>query len=381
LALADAGSDLVSILLDKSDGTFQAASGVAVGPYPLGVATGDFNGDGNLDLVTANDDAFSLSVSLGDGRGGFSSHVDYMAGLFPDSVVAVDLNLDGKLDLVSANTGADTISVLLGNGDGTFQPATTYTLPAADDPIVVVAGDFNHDGKPDIAALNTYSNTVSILLGNGDGTLQTNVDYPAGSYPFGLVVGDFNGDGALDLAVTNSDCDVPASNCPGTVSLLFGNGDGTFQPPVGGYLVGLYPSYLAAANLNGDGGADLAVPNASSGTVSILLNLPVIGIFPNALNFGTEKVGVKSSALNVTIGNPSGTPISISKPKMTGANAADFAETTTCPLAPSTLVAGASCSISVTFTPKSTGARSAMLSLKDSAPGSPQLIQLGGTGQ
>jgi hypothetical protein len=126
---------------------------------------------------------------------------------------------------------------------------------------------------------------------------------------------------------------------------------------------------------------DLAVPNASSGTVSVMLNLPVIGIFPNALNFGAEKVGVKSNPQTITIGNPSGTPIAISKPKIMGTNAADFAETTTCPLAPSTLVAGASCSISVTFTPKATGARSATLSLKDTVPGSPQLIPLGGTGQ
>ena len=70
-------------------------------------------------MVTANDSAFSLSVSLGDGRGGFSSHVDYIAGLFPDSVVAVDLNLDGKLDLVSANSGQDTVTVIdvLPNGN------------------------------------------------------------------------------------------------------------------------------------------------------------------------------------------------------------------------------------------------------------------------
>ena len=380
LALADAGSDLVSILLDKSDGTFQAASGLAVGPYPLGLASGDFNGDGNLDLVTANDSAFSLSVSLGDGKGGFSSHVDYFAGLFPDSVVAVDLNLDGKLDLVSANTGADTVSVLLGNGDGTFQTATTYAMPAADDPIVVVAGDFNHDGKPDIAALNTYSNTVSILLGNGDGTLQASVDYPAGNYPFGLVVGDFNGDGVLDLAVTNSNCDVPGSNCPGTASLLFGNGDGTFQAPVS-YPVGLFPSFLATADLNRDGGADLAVPNASSGTVSILLNLPVIGIFPNALSFGAERVGVKSNPQTVTIGNPSGTPITVKKPAISGADASDFAQTTTCPLSPTTLAPGASCSVVVTFTPKATGSRTATLKITDSVPGSPQLVSLQGTGQ
>jgi hypothetical protein len=329
-------------------------------------------------LVTANDDAFSLSVSLGDGKGGFSSHVDYMAGLFPDSVVAVDLNLDGKLDLVSANSGQDTVSVLLGNGDGTFQPAQSF--PAGNSVLQLVAGDFNGDGKPDLALANEGINTVSILIGNGDGTFQPSVDYPMGGYGFGLVVGDFNGDGVLDLAVTNNSCYAPGSNCPGTVSLLFGNGDGTFQPYVG-YPVGLFPADLAAADLNGDGGTDLAVPNASSGTVSVMLNLPVIGIFPNALNFGSEKVGTKSSPLTITVGNPSGTPIKVKKPAISGTDAGDFAQTTTCPLSPATLGPGSSCSVVVTFTPKTTGARNATLKITDSVPGSPQLIPLGGTGQ
>ena len=97
------------------------------------------------------------------------------------------------------------------------------------------------------------------------------------------------------------------------------------------------------------------MPDASSGTVPILLNLPVIGIFPNALNFGTEKVGVKSNPQTITIGNPSGTPITVKKPTISGADASDFAQTTTCPLSPATLAPGSSCSVVVTFTPKTTG--------------------------
>jgi hypothetical protein len=105
-------------------------------------------------------------------------------------------------------------------------------------------------------------------------------------------------------------------------------------------------------------------------------------VFPNALNFGTETVGVTSSPETITISNPSGTPITITgKPKISGANATDFAETTTCPLKPATLAAGGRCSISVTFDPKATGARSATLSLKDTVPGSPQAIVLAGTGK
>jgi hypothetical protein len=311
---------------------------------------------------------------LGNGKGSFAPHVDYPVGADPAWMLTADLNLDGKLDLVTANAGDDNISVLLGKGDGTFQSATNYVLTGGANPYQVAVGDFNHDGKPDLAVADFNTNTISILMGNGDGTFQPHVEYPTTSFPFGIVVGDFNGDGALDLAVTdlpatNANCFVSGSECPGT-----------FQPHVD-YPVGLSPVGLAEADLNGDGGADLAVANSESGTVSLLLNLPVIGIFPNALNFGAEKVSVKSNPQTITIGNPSGTPITVKKPTLSGADAADFAQTTTCPLSPATLAPGLSCSVVVTFTPKAAGARSATLKIADSVPGSPQLVSLGGTGQ
>jgi hypothetical protein len=280
--------------------------------------------------------------------------------------------------VVTTNTGEDTVSVLLGKGDGTFQPALTFA--AGDTVFQMAEGDFNHDGKPDLALANGGEDTVSILIGNGDGTFQPGVDYPINSFGFGIVTGDFNGDGALDLAVTSNNCNTPASNCVGTISLLFGNGDGTFQPRVD-YPGGNYPTFLAAADLNNDGGSDLAVPDGYLGKVSIMLNLPVIGIFPDALSFGTEKVGVKSSPLSITIANPSGTPITVKKPTISGTAAGDFAETTTCPLSPATLGPSASCSVVITFTPKTTGARAATVKIADSVPGSPQLISLSGTGQ
>ena len=260
----------------------------------MGIATGDFNGDGKLDLASANEADSSVSVFLGNGSGGFSTHVDYAVDFNPTWMISADLNMDGNLDLVTANAGGNSVSVLLGNGDGTFQPAVTYPVTSGANPYVVAAGDFNHDGKLDLAVANAYTNNVSILIGNGDGTFQPHVDYPTGLFPYAVEVGDFNADGALDLAVSNSECPVPTSNCPGTVSILFGNGDGTFQQQVD-YPVGLYPVGVTAADLNGDGGSDLAVANAYSNSVSLLLNLPVIGIFPDALDFGTQNVGVKSS--------------------------------------------------------------------------------------
>jgi hypothetical protein len=144
--------------------------------------------------------------------------------------------------------------------------------------------------------------------------------------------------------------------------------------------VGLYPELLAAADLNGDGGADLAVPNFTSDTVSVLLNLPVISVFPSAAAFGNEPVGTKSKAHTIVIGNPSGTPLGIASIKIAGADPGDFAQTNTCPVSPATLAAGANCHITVTFTPAATGKRSARIEVADTVPGSPQSISLTGNG-
>ena len=140
------------------------------------IISGDFTGDGHLDLAIANEDSNSVSVLLGNGDGTFASPVTYAVGEFPDAMVAEDFTGDGHLDLAVANSGADTVSVLLGNGDGTFAPQVTYTVGV--DPDAIVAGDFGGDGHLDLAVVNntTYGGsvccdgTVSVLLGDGDGT-------------------------------------------------------------------------------------------------------------------------------------------------------------------------------------------------------------------
>ena len=379
IAVLDSGSNGVSVLLGNGDGTLQPPTQYAAGLEPQWLVLGDLNGDGKLDLVTDDYYTSSASVLLGRGDGTFLPFATFPTDSDPAGLATGDFNGDGKLDLALAGF-PNTVSILLGNGDGTFQAPVTYL--AGDYPLGVVSGDFNNDGNADLAVTNSGGNTVSVFLGNGDGTFQSQLVYAVGNVPSMLNVADFNGDGNLDLAVDNTTCFTNPCSA-GTVSLLFGNGDGTFQPH-GDYLFGEFPYGSAAADLNGDGAVDIALANGSSsdaGSVAVLLNLPVISILPNALNFGKETVGVKSSPRTVTISNPSGTPIVIISLKITGADATDFAETTTCPLKPSTLAVGAQCSITVTFTPKATGPRNATLTLKDSVPGSPQGIALAGTGQ
>src|SRR6266851_4628550 len=168
---------------------------------------------------------------------GFNKAVSYPVGTAPLAVASGDFNGDGKVDLVVANAGNPgagdngSVSILLGNGDGTFQLATN--IPAGKNPISIAVGDFNGDSRLDLVVANQGGSTVSLLLGNGDGTFQSHLDYTAGSGPIAVAIGDFNGDSHLDLIVANGQT---ASG-----GLLLGNGDGTFQPEVS------YGNFFSAA--------------------------------------------------------------------------------------------------------------------------------------
>src|SRR5437667_12975 len=203
--------------------------GVGLGPWA--VAVGDFSGGGGLDLVATNDCANPISVLLGNGDGTFGPAQIFYVAPNPQVVTVRDLNGDGKLDLAVANSGSTVVSVLLGRGDGTFQPPLTYEVGDFN-PTYVAVGDVNGDGKLDLV-VPTYgcfyyapcpivSQTVSVLLGNGDGTFQPARLFAAGSGPNSVVVGDFNHDGKTDLAVADYG---PSTQRATTVSVLLGNGD------------------------------------------------------------------------------------------------------------------------------------------------------------
>jgi hypothetical protein len=268
----------VSVLLGNGDGTFQAQTTYATVDSPAAVAVGDFNGDHHPDLVVNG--LFGLSVLLGNGDGTFQPATSIADAGFGPAVAVGDVNGDGKLDILAADLGtaaSPVVDVLLGNGDGTFQPPQQFAIGGV--PSALALGDFNNDGHPDLAAsiggsLVQPGNTVSVLLGNGDGTFQTPQSYTVGTDPSGVVVGDFDGDGVSDLAVTNY--------TDGTVSLLFGNGDGTFTPQqrfvVGtseanpGGDPGSGPAALAVGNFDLYGRPSLAVVSANKPGIALLGN-------------------------------------------------------------------------------------------------------------
>jgi hypothetical protein len=265
------------------NGAFGAPVSYTIGARPVAIVARDFNEDGILDLAVANNQSSILSVAIGHGTGGvgdgtFAPAVGYAAGSAATGIATGDFNEDGILDLALARSTNGSVGILLGGGaagkgDGTFAAPANYA--AGSNAYAIAAGDFNDDGITDLAVTsNAVPYGVSILLGLGSGgvgdaTFAAPVTYTAGNSPADIIAGDFNDDGITDLAVANSESAGKASLLLGRGSA--GAGDGTFDPPIP-LEVGALPSGLVANDFNEDGDPDLAVVHtANPQNVAVLL--------------------------------------------------------------------------------------------------------------
>ena len=235
----------VTILLNKGDGTFGAPVSYVV-PVSGPLVAADFNSDGNVDLYIANN-----TILLGNGDGSFQGISSSLAGMGADAQAVADFNGDGKPDVAVSNLLDGTVSVFLGLGNGTFQDPTVYPVGTVaglgNGPRGVATGDFNGDGKQDIAlAVLGAPGEVSILLGNGDGTFQKPI-FSAGGAGEGvnITTADFNGDGITDMLVTDP-----------LAKAVFVVEGGTFDI-VAGFSAGEEPSAVVG-DFNGDGMPDIA---------------------------------------------------------------------------------------------------------------------------
>ena len=299
----------VGVFLNDGHGGFHLTSRYptdGVAGAPQSVKIGDVDGDGKPDLAVLNGAEIcaptcqpteSVSVLRGNGDGTFQAAVSYFVNIYPNTRVSpvkltlADVNGDGRPDLLVADTVSYSpfsfvsnfrggVSVLLNRGDGTFASPVLYDSGGYISSADLLAADVNGDGFPDIAVLsvcsvlgvvtgpsalctdgngNRISGSVGVLLGNGDGTFRLASSYSSGGItPGSLAAVDLNRDGRLDLLVTTGAC----FQCRGTTtSVLIGNGDGSYQPPVN-YNNGAFaiePAAVAAGDVDGDGLADAVV--------------------------------------------------------------------------------------------------------------------------
>jgi hypothetical protein len=321
VAVANRDDNTVSIFLGNGDGTLRLLSTFAVGSSPDALVVADFNRDGNLDLAVANSGDNTFSVFLGNRKGAFTHSADYTSGTGPAGffavpawIVTADFNGDGIPDLATTNGNADDVSIFLGKGNGTFRAGASFTVVGADSGTSdgrMIAADFNHDGKTDLLVEHLDCpgrecfDGFTVFAGHGDGTFDNghpfplntfNLDMPmiaadlngdrvpdviapdqvvlvdpatvftdqgtggsinlltAGQAPVAFAAGDFNGDGKTDI--------VTANNGDNTVSLLQGNGDGTFHQLLRYAYPGGVPGGITGADFNKDGVPDLVLDDA-----------------------------------------------------------------------------------------------------------------------
>ncbi len=262
-----AATNSIIICLGNGTGGFTVST-LNVG-NPFGIASGDLNGDGNIDIVTANNGSSNISVRLGVGDGTFGTNALYTVGNGPYFVALAYMNDDDTLDVLTANIGNDMITVSIGVGDGTFNPSMQFSGGGlAQDPYSLCVGDFNNDGNNDVAVAYYQSNDVVVFNGSISGNLIMSATYSVGSQPFGITCGHYDSDNKMDFAV--------ASYGSQNIQIYQGDGLGAFTQ-YSAHTTNTSSGLAVTDDFNGDGFSDIAVASygfsgSGQGGANILLN-------------------------------------------------------------------------------------------------------------
>ena len=261
------------VVLHNDAGSLQVTGGITIDETTGGLASGDIDGDGDFDILVANNATGDVQVFLNDGEGGFTDSFRVSTQPYPSHVAVGDLTNDGLLELIVGYSNRYEVGVYENLGGGAFGPESVYFAWNRHKSISL--GDLDADGWLDLVVVSSRVGRADVLLSNGDGTFAETVSYYTSSSAVEGELADVDADGDLDLFVTNAN--------ENDLRLYLNDGTGSFGPQIFDSAINIptspYPTSQAIADFDADGDADLAVVcwGGENDVVDVLRNPCVLG--------------------------------------------------------------------------------------------------------